>query len=324
MGVVVKKFEQPRKKKWYLIPSILLLAALCIGGMELAMCSYFEPELYQRITAPVRNAVQAGVQHVTEAVQTGVRQVTETGEAVWNGLCLTADAASLRLRTAWEELTTEAESDEELQLVDDNSVTAAPRPPANYTITALESREELDILTGGALEVVYYDQTSERWAGESYGSDRIGSHGCGPTAMSIVVSTLAGQIVDPAEMARHCVEKGCWARLHGSYLNIVQTVAEDFGLVCSPLPPEEADSDTIVQHLASGSLIVALMGPGHFTNGGHFIVLRGVTLEGGILVADPASQERSLTVWDLDLILEELSVKRWDGSPLWVVSPQFT
>ena len=40
------------------------------------------------------------------------------------------------------------------------------------------------------------------------------------------------------------------------------------------------------------------MGPGHFTNGGHFIILRGVTLDGSVLVADPASQERSLTTWD--------------------------
>ena len=65
------------------------------------------------------------------------------------------------------------------------------------------------------------------------------------------------------------------------------------------------------------------MGPGHFTNGGHFIVLRGVTLDGSILVADPASSDRSLTTWELDLILEELSASRHSGGPLWAVSAPF-
>ena len=65
------------------------------------------------------------------------------------------------------------------------------------------------------------------------------------------------------------------------------------------------------------------MGPGHFTNGGHFILLRGVTMDNSILVADPASLERSLTTWDLDLILEELSASRDSGGPLWAVYPGF-
>ena len=313
----MKKFEKPKKKKWYQIPLVLLLAVLCVGGTELVMCSYFEPALYARITAPVRNAVQAGV-----------RQVTETGQAVWNNLCHTADAAALRLQMAWEEFTAEPEPqpepDEEVQLVDDNLVTVPPRPRADFTVTALESRDGLDILTGGAREVIYYDQTSERWAGEPYGSDHIGGYGCGPTAMSIVVSSLTGQVADPAQMAQLCVKNGYWAKSHGSYLSMVQGIAELYGLNCASLPPEEADTDTVTQHLATGNLIVALMGPGHFTSGGHFIVLRGITLEGSILVADPASQERRLTTWDLDLILEELSAKRYNGSPLWGISPIFS
>ena len=62
---------------------------------------------------------------------------------------------------------------------------------------------------------------------------------------------------------------------------------------------------------------MALMGKGHFTNGGHFIVLRGVTLDGRILVADPNSRERSLASWDPQLILDELSASRSNGAPLW-------
>ena len=41
---------------------------------------------------------------------------------------------------------------------------------------------------------------------------------------------------------------------------------------------------------------------------------------GEILVADPASRERSLIPWDLSLILEELSPSRTNGAALWVLS----
>ena len=71
-------------------------------------------------------------------------------------------------------------------------------------------------------------------------------------------------------------------------------------------------------------MLVALEGTGHFTNGGHFIVLRGVTLTGKLLVADPASEERSLMEWDPQLVLDELSASRSNGAPLWVISPPDT
>ena len=312
--VSVKKNDQHKKIKWYAAPLVVLLAVLCIGGVELAVCAHFDPALYHSITDPVYTAVQ-----------TGVRWAAETGQAAWNSLCQTADAAAVRLQAAWDELTApppEPPPEADLQLVDSETVTAPPRPRAEYTVTALENRDGQDILIGGTREVVYFDQTSERWAGEPYGSDHIGGYGCGPTAMAMVASTLTGQEIDPAQMAQYCVEQGYWARLHGSYLSMVPGVSEDFGLECVSLPPEEASSDLVTQHLAAGQLIVALMGPGHFTNGGHFIVLRGVTLEGSILVADPASQERSLTTWDLELILEELSASRHSGSPLWIISPK--
>ena len=57
-----------------------------------------------------------------------------------------------------------------------------------------------------------------------------------------------------------------------------------------------------------------------FRSGGHFILLRGVTPEGQVLVADPASRERSLMPWDLDLIVSELSKTRSNGSPFWLIS----
>lgn len=311
----MKKFFEPRKKKKFpLSILILLLAVLCIGGVELVVCSYQDPALYARITAPVR----AGVRLAAEAGQSAWDSLSRTAADLSRKAADAADQAAARLR---EILTPpEKEQEDDLQLVDDTDVAPPPRPLAVYTVTALENRDGREYLTGGTQEFIYYNQTDEAWAEEKYGSDRLGGYGCGPVAMAMVVSSLTEFDMDPALMAQHCVNHGYWARKHGSYLSIVPGTAEDFGLTCTPLPPEETDADLVLQHLLSGSLIVALMGPGHFTNGGHFIVLHGATLDGSVLVADPANRDRTLTTWDPALILEELSASRSSGGPLWAIS----
>jgi predicted double-glycine peptidase len=74
-----------------------------------------------------------------------------------------------------------------------------------------------------------------------------------------------------------------------------------------------------VDALSSGKLVVAIMSKGHFTSSGHFIVLRGVTSEGKILVADPASQKRSQQEWDLSLIMNEARKGAAAGGPFWAI-----
>ncbi len=61
------------------------------------------------------------------------------------------------------------------------------------------------------------------------------------------------------------------------------------------------------------------MAEGHFTKSGHFIVLRGVTEEGKILVADPASVARSNQEWDISIILNEARRGASAGGPLWAI-----
>lgn len=311
----MKKFSGP-KKKFPLPILVLLLAVLCVGGVELLVCSYADPALYARVTAPVR----AGVQRAAEAGRSAWDNLSRAAGGLGREASNAAGRAADRLRELLAPPPEEEAPEENLQLVDDTEIALPPRPRAVYTVTALEIRDGREYLTGGAREFVYYNQTDEAWAEKKYGSDRLGGYGCGPAAMAMVVSSLTDSDMDPALMAQHCVDHGYWARKHGSYLSIVPGTAEDFGLTCTSLPTEETDADLILQHLLSGSLVVALMGPGHFTNGGHFIVLHGATLDGSVLVADPASRDRTLTTWDPALILEELSANRSDGGPLWVVS----
>lgn len=66
--------------------------------------------------------------------------------------------------------------------------------------------------------------------------------------------------------------------------------------------------------------MIALMSKGHFTNGGHFIVLRGITEDGKILVADPASVKRSNQEWELGIVVNEARRGAAAGGPFWVFS----
>lgn len=178
------------------------------------------------------------------------------------------------------------------------------------------------IFTDGGVEVTYYNQLDERWADEPYGTDNIGGYGCGPTSMSIVVSSLTEQTVDPPAMAEWAYQHGYWCSGNGSYHSLIPGAAEGFGLSCESIATD--DPQAVVDALASGKLIVALMSKGHFTSSGHFLVLRGVTAEGKILVAAPASKKRSEQEWDLSIILDEARRGASAGGPFWAIFKEGT
>ena len=170
----------------------------------------------------------------------------------------------------------------------------------------------------GETEVVYYSQLDKRWAGASYGDSTIGRSGCGPTSMSIVISTLTGQAVDPLHMAGWAYQNGYYCPGSGSYHSLITGAAEAYGLAAKG----SLTAQEIVDALENGEVVVAIMAKGHFTKNGHFIVLRGVTREGKILVADPASIERSNQEWDLSLIMNEARKGAGAGGPFWAIGKE--
>lgn len=170
--------------------------------------------------------------------------------------------------------------------------------------------------TDGVTEVVYYNQLDERFANQLYGTDSIGRYGCGPTSMAMVVSSLTGSNVNPVQMAKWAYEHGYWCSKSGSYLSLIPGAAEAWGMSVEGCGKN--DAQRIAEALGEGKLVVAIMSKGHFTNGGHFIVLRGVK-DGKIMVADPASTARSDKLWDLALIMKEASTNTTAGGPFWII-----
>ena len=174
------------------------------------------------------------------------------------------------------------------------------------------------VFTDGSTPVVYYNQMDERWKDLPYGTDDIGHYGCGPTSMAMVVSSLTSETVDPPHMAQWAYENGHWCSRSGSYHSVVTGAAQAWGLNVTASP--RTSPHPLIDALSSGKLVVAIMGPGHFTKHGHFIVLRGVTSDGKVLVADPASRSRSGTEWDMTIITSEASRNASGDCPFWIIS----
>lgn len=173
------------------------------------------------------------------------------------------------------------------------------------------------VFTDGYTQVTYYNQLDDRWKNSAYGTDHIGGYACGPTAMAIVVSSLTSETIDPPHMSQWAYENGYWCSKSGSYHTLIPGAAEEWGLSCEGCTASEPQR--IVDALSEGKLVVALMSKGHFTSSGHFIVLRGVTSDGKILVADPSSYNRSEKEWDLSIILNEASRRASAGGPFWII-----
>ncbi len=168
--------------------------------------------------------------------------------------------------------------------------------------------------------VVYYNQTDARWGNKMYGrSDTIGNAACGPTALAIAVASLTDNKVTPYDVAQWSVANGYRCEGNGSYQSLIPDGGRHYGLTVTSIG---RDGKKLVEALKQGKLVIAIMSKGHFTNSGHFIVLRGVTEDGKILVADPASIKRSNREWDLKIVTGEASRKIGSaGGPFWVLSP---
>ena len=272
---------------------ILLLAVVCVGAVELAVCKYADPQLYSTITEPIKDFSKQAAHSLREfgsSLAAAVRPGDDASEVPEEPVEQKAGAPEL-----------------------DNT------PPAeDPVITEFVESEGVELLTGGVVDMVYYNQSEEPWASMPYGSDPIGGYGCGPTAKGMVECTLTGHEGEPGQKASRDAQQGYWAPRSGSYYTLIEGAASTYGLDAKSW--ETGTAEELCAELAQGKIFVALMTKGHFTNSGHFIVLRGGTLEGKILVADPNSRERSLAAWEPQLILDELSPARYAGAPIWEIS----
>lgn len=166
----------------------------------------------------------------------------------------------------------------------------------------------------GGVSVIYYSQGDPRWGSVNFGGNTIAKAGCGPTSMAICVSTL-GKKVTPVETCKWAAKHGYYVKGSGWSHSVVQGLAKHYKLKCTPIGKSKK---SLQNALKAKKLVVAIMAPGHFTRGGHYIVLRGMTKKGQILVADCGNKERN-HAWDFDIVFNEARSNASAGGPFWVI-----
>ena len=134
------------------------------------------------------------------------------------------------------------------------------------------------------VKMPYYDQLN--YGDVPFGSVKgatLKSHGSAQVAFAMVVSSLNTSNISPKdvvkwkETAKYCVNEGTkWGYF--------KDAARHYGFVCQN---DSALLSEAITALKQGKPVICLQAPGLFTSGGHFIVLRGITSTGKILVSDP-------------------------------------
>ncbi len=149
--------------------------------------------------------------------------------------------------------------------------------------------------------VTYFNQGEEPWASMGYGTSTIGSAGCGPTSLAIVISTLTGQNVNPQMTSSYAISNGEYVSGVGTSHSFPTNAAHHWGLTCERVGK---DMNYIMKALKSGKLVVEICEAYTITGSGsgHFIVLTGVTGDGYITIADCASRDRTTKIYSPDTI----------------------
>ncbi len=144
-----------------------------------------------------------------------------------------------------------------------------------------------------------YRQTVCYWNGKA---KSVASSGCGAASVSMVIAYLTGNIEqNPYTLFRKAVKSGQYYG-HGLGHHTLSMLAAEYGVNSEWIVGSEA---AIRKALEAGKPIIAHMGPGNFTAEGHYIVLRGLTQNGLILVNDPNSRSNSHKAFPLKTILRQ-------------------
>ena len=145
---------------------------------------------------------------------------------------------------------------------------------------------------------VSYLQTDSRWKNDPYRvpgeTSTIGSSGCGPTAAAMLIETITGKKFTPVDACAWSIAHGYKALRQGTYYAYFKPQFADHGIECDMLnwqntygKPDHSNHKKMVEMLKAGYYIIALMGPGQWTTGGHFVVVWWE--DGKIRINDPAS-----------------------------------
>ena len=133
-----------------------------------------------------------------------------------------------------------------------------------------------NVTLGNYKGLTYYSQIDNRWRNKRYSStgnasQTIGLSGCGPTSASMIVTACKGAIT-PDVMSDLFVKYGYRSANNGTYWSAFRAIADEFDIGYS----ETTNFQRAIELLRNNNYVVASVGNGLFTTGGHIIVLTGI------------------------------------------------
>lgn len=135
------------------------------------------------------------------------------------------------------------------------------------------------------------------------GRDRsVATSGCGATSLSMVIAYLTGNTEqNPYVLFRDSVKNGYYRGEGWSH----STLSHYASLYNIHYKWFSNDAESILYALESGYPVIAHMGRGIFTRKGHYLVLRGLTEDGLVLVNDPFSRKNSEMAFPIGTLLKQ-------------------
>lgn len=174
----------------------------------------------------------------------------------------------------------------------------------DYHDTSLPVDVSADVTPG---QTPLFLQWDARWGYAPYGGaaveDMIGLSGCGPTALSMVTVALTGNLDwNPRAVADFAAENGYCVDGAGTAWSLMESGCAALGLSSRAL---SLGKDAMIAALDAGELLIASVGPGDFTQKGHFIVICGYD-GADFEIRDPNSRKNSEKSWSYDTLAPQI------------------
>lgn len=128
----------------------------------------------------------------------------------------------------------------------------------------------------GEPKLTYISQIDNRWKNYPYTvtnnkNQTIGRSGCGVATAAMIVDSIVGN-VSVTELADMFVKYGYRSPNNGTYWSANRAIADEFDIEYK----ETSNFGVMLEMLKSNNYIIASVGNGLFTTGGHYIMIYGI------------------------------------------------
>jgi len=159
-------------------------------------------------------------------------------------------------------------------------------------------------------KVPLFIQWDERWGYEKYAGGLVGYTACGPTCVSMLETYFKGKCEhNPKEMVEYAVENGYEEKDLGTRWTLMTQGVRNLNLTSEEVFVKDASirEEKLKEAIESGKKVICSMGPGYFTESGHFLIIADYD-NGKVSINDPNSMKNSQTLWDFKDISSQIKM----------------